>query len=56
MSFREKAHLQFRAESYNIFNHPNFAALGTTVGTSTFGNITAAGPGRILSFGLKLMF
>ncbi len=56
IAFGEKARLQFRAESYDIFNHPNFAGIGTTVGASNFGNVTAAGPGRILSFGLKLMF
>jgi hypothetical protein len=56
LSFGERARVQFRAESYNLFNHPNFAGLGTTVGTSNFGSVTAAGPGRILSFGLKLMF
>ena len=56
LSFGEKARVQFRAESYNLFNHPNFAGIGTTVGTSNFGSVTAAGPGRILSFGLKLMF
>jgi hypothetical protein len=56
LSFGERVRMQFRAESYNTFNHPNFAAISTTVGTTSFGSITAAGPGRILSFGLKLMF
>ena len=56
MSFGEKVHVQFRAESYNLFNHPNFAGINTTVGSSAFGNVTAAGPGRIMSFGLKLKF
>ncbi len=56
LSLGEKARMQFRAESYNVVNHPNFAAISTTVGTTAFGSITAAGPGRIMSFGLKLMF
>jgi hypothetical protein len=56
MTFGEKVRMQFRAESYNLFNHANFAGINTTVGASAFGNVTAAGPARIMSFGLKLMF
>jgi hypothetical protein len=56
VSFRERVRLQFRAESHNTFNHPNFAGINTTVGATNFGAVTAAGPGRIMSFGLKLMF
>lgn len=56
ISFAEKINMQFRAESYNLFNHANFAGIATTVGATNFGNVTAAGPGRIMSFGLKLRF
>jgi hypothetical protein len=35
------ATLEFRAEAYKMLNHPQFAAPGATVGTSTFGVITA---------------
>lgn len=37
---RERANFQIRGEFFNIFNHPNFANPGATVGTGTFGSIT----------------
>ena len=52
----EQVNLQFRAEFFNIFNHPNFGAPGTTFGTSTFGVIGSANDGRVIQFGLKLLF
>jgi hypothetical protein len=60
---REKVNLQFRAESFNTFNHTNFTGLNTTVNfdasgnpTNGFGSVNASGPGRSLEFGLKLRF
>jgi hypothetical protein len=59
----EKMNLQFRAESFNIWNHAAFTAINTTVRfdaagkpTQSYGAVTASGPGRTLSFGLKLLF
>jgi hypothetical protein len=61
--FAEKRSLQFRAESFNTFNHPNFTGINRTVNfdasgnpTQNFGAVSGAGPGRVLSFGLKLIF
>ena len=61
--FSERIGLQFRAESFNTFNHPNFTSINTTVRfdtagkpTQNFGAVTGAGPGRVLSLGLKLLF
>jgi len=53
---REKTDLEFRAESFNLPNHPSFTTLGTTVGTSTFGAVTAAANPRIDQFALKFHF
>jgi hypothetical protein len=50
----ERLKLQFRAETFNIANHPNFFAPDTGFGDPTFGQITAAFPGRSVQFSLKL--
>ena len=62
-SFQERARLQFRAESFNIWNHPAFTGINTSVffdaagkATRGYGAVNASGPGRTLAFGLKLMF
>ena len=52
----EKTYLQFRAETFNTFNHTNFAAVGTNITLSTFGKVTSANDPRILQLGLKLYF
>lgn len=60
---REKVRLQFRAESFNTINHPSFTGINATVRfdsagkpTQNYGAVTGAGPGRVLAFGLKLIF
>ena len=62
-SFQDRARLQFRAESFNIVNHPSFTGIDTTVRldsagkpTSTYGAVTGAGPARVLEFGMKLIW
>jgi hypothetical protein len=52
--WNESSRLQLRAEFYNLFNRPQFFAPGTTFGTSTFGVVPGALPGRSIQFGLKL--
>src|SRR5947208_806103 len=64
-SISERTKLEFRAEFFNVFNHPNlqFAKSGpqnsintTTFGTPEFGFLTAARDPRQIQFALKLSF
>jgi hypothetical protein len=52
----ERLNLQFRAEAFNLFNHPNFNLPDNFLGSPTFGRITSARDPRHLQFGLKLLF
>jgi hypothetical protein len=48
--------LQFRLESFNAFNHTQFAAVSTNLAASNFGVVTGARPARINQLGLKVLF
>jgi hypothetical protein len=48
--------LQFRAESFNTFNHTQFMTIDAGYTDSTFGQVTVAQDPRVLQFGAKLLF
>ncbi|HEX6046941.1 MAG TPA: TonB-dependent receptor [Pyrinomonadaceae bacterium] len=52
----ERVNLQFRAEVFNLFNHPNFNLPDNFLGSPTFGRISSARDPRHIQFGLKLLF
>jgi hypothetical protein len=58
-AFTERAHLEFRAESYNTFNHTEFNSINSTYSNSTGGQYGTAtgdwGP-RILQLGSRIVF
>jgi hypothetical protein len=55
-SLKEGVNLQFRAEAFNVFNHPNFDLPDNFLGSPTFGRILSAQSPRHIQFGLKLLF
>ena len=52
--FRERMRLQFRAEMYNILNHPNLDAPSPSITSSTYGQITSKGGNRRVTMALRL--
>jgi hypothetical protein len=53
----ERMHLQFRAESFNLANHPNFSLPNRVIGNAQVGTITSTlNPERQNQFALKLYF
>jgi hypothetical protein len=53
---REGASMQWRAEFFNAFNHPNFTTPVQTVDSPSFAQITNALDPRQMQFGLKIKF
>ncbi len=57
LPLRETTTLEFRAEAYNLFNHPQFGFPGATIGNPAAGVISStAVPNRELQLALRLAF
>jgi len=48
--------LPFRAESFNVANHPNFWNPVADINSANFGRILQASPPRLMQFALKILF
>jgi hypothetical protein len=55
-SIREGKNLQFRAEIFNLPNHPNFDLPNNTINSAQAGGIFTAEASRQIQLGLKLVF
>jgi hypothetical protein len=55
-SVNDRRSVQFRAELFNAFNHPNFGPPNIARDSSGFGQILSAASGRIIQFGAKFYF
>ena len=53
---RERMRVQFRADMYNILNHPNLGAPSASVTSSTFGSILTKNGNRTITMALRLEF
>ena len=56
VDFGGDTRLQFRVESFNVLNHPNFGLPVADLNSANFGRILSAGPPRLLQFAVKVSF
>ena len=54
--FTERAKVEFRAESFNTFNHTQFTNPNSGVTGGNFAQITGTYQPRVFQFGAKFMF
>jgi hypothetical protein len=56
LRINENLTFQFRAESFNVANHPNFGLPIADIRSTSFSQIIAAAPPRLTQFALKAIF
>jgi len=56
IKFTESRSLEFRAETFNLFNTVNFDLPNRFAFTPNFGKVFSAGPARQIQFAIKFMF
>jgi hypothetical protein len=59
LRFTESKSLQFRIETFNVFNHAQFfgpQAVDGNIGSATFGQVVSATAPRLIQLGLKFVF
>jgi len=56
IKLKETVGMQFRLESFNVFNHTNFQDIDTNLFSGTFGQVVGVHNPRIVQLGLKLNF
>jgi Carboxypeptidase regulatory-like domain/TonB-dependent Receptor Plug Domain len=54
--FKERYGFQFRAEFFNVLNHPNFIGYDVDTRNSTFGRLTSTQSSREIQLGIKFSF
>jgi len=52
----ETRRIQFRAESFNVLNHPNFFLPQNDIASPAFGQVLEAAPPRLFQLALKFIF
>ncbi len=54
--FTEQTGFEFRLETFNTFNHTQFAGVDASITSGTFGTVTSANSPRNLELGMRLFF
>ena len=55
-ALHEGTRLEFRAETFNTFNHTQFHDVNVSLGNQNFGKVTSTWDARVIQLGLKLLF
>jgi 3D (Asp-Asp-Asp) domain-containing protein len=54
--FTERTSLEFRAESFNTWNHTQYTSVNTSFNQGSFGKVTGVADPRVFQLGAKLQF